>query len=155
MLLHVSFYSQIIFHCLKFYSSIVVPTPQFVYPFITWWTFGHLGCFPFFFYYKLCCHEYLWSFWVNTCFHFSWIYVSVSSVAQSCLTLFDPMDCSTPGLSVDHQLLGLIQTHVYRVGGAIQPSHPLSSPSPHAFNLSQHEGLFQWVSSSHQVDKIL
>ena len=77
------------------------------------------------------------------------------SVTQSCLTLCDPMDCSTPGLLVHHQLPGLAQTHVHWVGDAIQPSHPLSSPSPPAFNLSQHQGLFQWVSSSHQVAKVL
>ena len=63
------------------------------------------------------------------------------------------MDRSTPGLPVHHQLPGLAQTHVHRVGDAIQPSHPLSSPSPPAFNLSQHQGLFQGVSSSHQVAK--
>ena len=72
------------------------------------------------------------------------------SVAQSCLTLCDPVDCSTPGFPV-HQLPELAQTHVHWVGDAIQPSHPLSSPSPPALNLSQHRGLFQWVSSSHQV----
>ena len=65
------------------------------------------------------------------------------------------MDCSTPGLPVHHQLSELAQTHVHRVGDAIQPSHPLSSPSSPAFNLSQHQGLFQWVSSSHQVTKVL
>ena len=63
------------------------------------------------------------------------------SVAQSCLTLCDPMDCSTPDLPVRHQLLELAQTHVHRVSDAIQSSHPLSSPSPAAFNLSQHQGL--------------
>ena len=73
----------------------------------------------------------------------------VSSVIQSCPALCDPMDCSTPGFPVDHQLLGLDETHVHRVGDAIQPFHPLSSPSPPVFNLSQHQGLFQWVSSSH------
>ena len=77
------------------------------------------------------------------------------SVAQSCLTLCDPMNCSTPGLSVHHQLLESTQTYVHWVGDAIQPSHPLSSPSHPALNLSQHQGLFQWVSSSHQVAKIL
>ena len=61
------------------------------------------------------------------------------------------MDCSTPGLPVHHQLPELIQTHVYWVGDAIQPSHPLLSPSPPAFNLSQHRGLFQWISPLHQV----
>ena len=64
------------------------------------------------------------------------------SVAQSCPTLCDPMDCSTPGLPVYHQLPELTQTHVHPVSGAIQPSHPLLSPSPPAFNLSQHQGLF-------------
>jgi len=65
-----------------------------------------------------------------------------SSVAQSCPTLCNPMDCSTPGLPVHHQLPEFTQTHVHRVADAIQPSHPLSSPSPPAFNLSQHQGLF-------------
>ena len=65
------------------------------------------------------------------------------------------MDRSTPGLPVHHQLPELAQTHVHRVGDAIQPSHPLSSPSPPAFNLSQHQGLFQGVSSSQQVAKVL
>ena len=81
--------------------------------------------------------------------------VQFSSVAQSCPTLCDPMDCSTPGLPVHHQLLEPTQTHVHCVGDALQLSHPLSSPSPPAFNLSQHQGLFQWVSSSHQVAKVL
>ena len=71
-----------------------------------------------------------------------------SSVAQSCTTLCDPMDCSTPGLPVHHQLPELAQTHVHQVGDAIQPSHSLSSPSPPALNLSQHQGLFQWVFST-------
>ena len=66
-----------------------------------------------------------------------------SSVAQSCPTLCDPMDCSITDVPVHHQLLEFIQTHVHRVGDAIQPSHLLSSPSPPAFNLSQHQGLFQ------------
>ena len=66
-----------------------------------------------------------------------------SSVAQVCHILCDPMDYSTPGFPVHHQLSELAQTHVHRVGDAIQPSHPLSSPSPSAFNLSQHQGLFQ------------
>ena len=65
------------------------------------------------------------------------------------------MDCSTPGLPVHHQLPEFTQTHALRVGDAIQPSHPLSSPSPPAFNLSQHQGLIQGVSSSHQVAKVL
>ena len=66
-----------------------------------------------------------------------------SSVAQSHLTLCDPMDCSTPGLPVCHQLLEFTQIHVHPVSDAIQPSHPLLSPSPPAYNLSQHQGLFQ------------
>ena len=81
--------------------------------------------------------------------------VQFRSVAQSCPTLCDPMDCSRPGFPVHHQLLELAQTHVHWVGDAIQPSHPLSSPFPPAFNLSQHQGLFQWVSSLHQVAKVL
>ena len=75
-------------------------------------------------------------------------------MAQSCLTLCDPMDCSMPGLPVHHQLPEFTQTHAHWVSDAIQPSHPLSSPSPPAFNLSQ-QGLFTWVSSSHQVAKVL
>ena len=78
-----------------------------------------------------------------------------SSVAQSCLTLCDPMDYSMPGLPVHHQLPEFIQTHVHWVGDAIQPSHPLSSPSPLTFNLSQHQGVFKWVNSLHQVAKVL
>ena len=76
-----------------------------------------------------------------------------SSVAQLCLTLRDPMNRSTPGLPVHHQLPEFTQTHVHWVGDAIQPSHPLSSPSPPAHKLSQHQGLFKWVSSLHQVAK--
>ena len=80
--------------------------------------------------------------------------VQVSSVSQSCPTLCDPMNHSTPGLPVHHQLPEFIQTHVHWVGDAIQPSHPLSSPSPPAPNPSQHQGLFQWVNSSHEVAKV-
>ena len=79
----------------------------------------------------------------------------LSSVAQACLTLCNPMNRSTPGLPVYHQLPESTQTYVYRVGDAIQPSHPLSSSSPPALNLSQHQGLFKWVSFSHQVAKVL
>ena len=83
--------------------------------------------------------------------------LSFSSVQSlSCVRLFvTPLNCSTPGLPVHHQLLEFTQTHVHWVGDAIQLSHPLSSPSPPAFNLSQHQGLFKWVCSSHQVLKIL
>ena len=78
-----------------------------------------------------------------------------SSVAQSCPTLCNPMNRSTPGLSVHHQLPEFTQTHVHWVGDAIQPSHPLLSPSPPAPNPSQHQSLFQWVNSSHEVAKVL
>ena len=81
--------------------------------------------------------------------------VQFSSVAQSCLTLCDPMDCSTPGLLVHYQLLEFTQTHLHWVGDAIQPSHPLLYPSPSTFNLPQHQGLFRWVSSSYHVAKVL
>ena len=81
--------------------------------------------------------------------------LSVSLVAQSSPTLCDAMDWSTPGFPVHHQLLDCTQTHVHNVGDALQPSHLLSSPSPPAFNLSQHQGLFQWAGSSHQVAKVL
>ena len=79
----------------------------------------------------------------------------IRSVAQSCPTLCDPMNRSTPGLAVHHQLPEFTQTHVHRVSDAIQPSHPLSSPSPPAPNPSQHQSLFQWVNSSHEVAKVL
>ena len=81
--------------------------------------------------------------------------IQFSSVVQSCLTLCDPMDCSMPVFTVHYQLLELAQVHVHQVGDTIQPSHPLLSLSPPAFNLSQHQGLFQWVSSSHQVARVL
>ena len=79
--------------------------------------------------------------------------VQFSSV-QLCPTLYNPMNCSTPGLPVQHQLLEFTQTHIHQVGDAIQP-HPLSSPSPPAPNPSQHQSLFQWVNSSHEVAKVL
>ena len=81
--------------------------------------------------------------------------VQFSSAAQSCPTLCNPMNCSTPGLPVHHQLPEFTQIHVHRVSDAIQPSHPQSSPSPPAPNPSQHQSLFQWVNSSHQVAKVL
>ena len=80
-------------------------------------------------------------------------FLQFSSVIEYCPTLFNAMDCSTPGLPVHHQLLESNQTHVHWVGDAIQPSHPLSSPSPPALNLSQHRALFKWVSSWHQGPK--
>ena len=93
---------------------------------------------------KLCWPIYSWCCCLCCC-----------SVTQSCPTLCDPMDCSTPGLPVLHYLLELAQTCVLWVSDAIQPSHPLSLPSPPALNLFMHKGLFQWVSSLHQVAKIL
>jgi len=81
--------------------------------------------------------------------------VQFSSVAQSCPTLRNPMNRSTPGLPIHHQLPEFTQTHVHQVSDAIQPSHPLASPSPPAPNSSQHQGLFQWVNSSHEVAKVL
>ena len=78
-----------------------------------------------------------------------------SSVAQLYPTLCDPINRSMPGLCVHHQLPEFTQTHAHRVGDAIQPSHPLSSPSPPAPNPSQHQGVFQWVNSSHKVAKVL
>ena len=81
--------------------------------------------------------------------------VQFSSVGQSCPTLCDPMNRSTPGLPVHHQLPEFTWTHVHWVRDAIQPSHPMSSPSPPALNPSQHQDLFQWVNSSHEVAKVL
>ena len=83
------------------------------------------------------------------------LHIQFSLVAQSCPTLCDPMNRSAPGLPVHHQLPEFTQTHVHRVGDAIQPSHPLSSPSPPAPNPSQHQSLFQWVNSSHEVARVL
>ena len=81
--------------------------------------------------------------------------ISLAQSTYSCPSLWDPMDCSTPGFPVHHQLPKLTQTHVHWVCDAIQPSHPLSSPSLPTFNLSQHQGLFKWISSSHQVTRVL
>ena len=80
--------------------------------------------------------------------------VQFSSVAQSCLSLCDPMGCNMPGLPLHHKLTKFTQTHVHRVSDTIQPSHSLSSPSP-AFSLSQYQGLIKWVISLHQVAKVL
>ena len=100
---------------------------------------------------------------IDMIYFYSWIQEQLSinrinifthcccSVAQSYPILCDPMVCSTPGLPVHHQLPEFTQTHLHWVSDVIQPPHPLSSPSPPALNLSQHQGLFQWVSSSHQV----
>ena len=80
---------------------------------------------------------------------------SVALIKEPCPTLCDPMNRSTPGLPVHHQLPEFTHTHVHRVGDAIQPSHPLSSSSPPAPNPSQHQSLLQWVNSSHEVAKVL
>ena len=93
--------------------------------------------------------------------HFWWwstpayLHPLFSSVAQSCPILCDPMNRSMPGFPVRHWLPEFTQTHVHRVSDAIQPSYPLSSPSPPAPNPSQHQRLFQWVNSSHEVAKVL
>ena len=92
-------------------------------------------------------------------FNYKWMLqfssVQFSPVAQSCPTLCSPMNCSRQGLPVHHQLPEFTQTYVYWIGDAIQPSHPLSSPFPPAPNPSQHQSLFQWVNSLHEVAKIL
>ena len=85
-----------------------------------------------------------------------WMYSSSVQFSRSvCPTLCNPMNCSMPGLPVHHQLPEFTQTHIHRVGDAIQPSHPLSSPSPPAPNHSQHQSLFQWVNSLHEVAKVV
>ena len=88
-------------------------------------------------------------------YHQQIISIQFSSVTLSCLTLCEPVNHSTPGLPVHHQLLVFTQTHVHRVGDAIQPSHPLLSPSPPAPNPFQHQGIFQWVNSSCEVARVL
>ena len=96
-------------------------------------------------------------FLVFTCMSscISWYSVQFSLVAQSCQTFWDPINCSMPGLPVRQQLLEFTQTHIHRVGDAIQPSHLLSSPSPPASNPSQQQGLLQRVNSSNEVAKVL
>ena len=92
---------------------------------------------------------------LDSCFCDAFSSVQFSSVTQSCPTLCNPMNRSTPGFSVHHRLPEFTQTHVHWIGDAIQLSHPLSSPSPPAPNPSQHQSLFQWVNSSHEVAKVL
>ena len=98
-------------------------------------------------YHPLFLHLHGSTFWTRFLCSFLYCF-QFNSVAQSCPTLCDPINRSMPGLPVHHQLPESIQTHVHRVGDAIQPSHPLLSPFPPALNLSQHQGLFQWVNSS-------
>ena len=108
-------------------------------------------------------HQIKFTLWAGNFYYPRMIYISIlftisvqfSSVTQSCLTLCDPMNCSTPGLPVHHQLPEFTQINVPRVSDAIQPSHPQSSPSPPAPNPSQHQSLFQWINSSHEVAKVL
>ena len=88
-------------------------------------------------------------------FFTSWATVQFSSVTQSCPTLCNLMNCSTPGLPIHHQFPEFTHTHVHRVSDAILPSHPLLSPSPPPPNPSQHQSLFQWVNTSHEVAKVL
>ena len=124
------------------------------------------------FWWKVCCHSYLCFlyivFQIFPAFFKMYIMLGVCwdvqicglsdqirSVAHSCPTLCNPMNCNTPGLPVHHQLPEFTQTHVQRVSDAIQPSHPLLSPSPLAPNPSQHQSLFQWVNSSHEVARVL
>ena len=103
---------------------------------------------------ELILHFSLWSI-LSRFFYKMWKSCCCCSATQSCQTLCDPLDCSTLGVPVIHHLPELAQTHVHWVGDATQPSHPLLSPSPPDFNLSQHQGLFQWVRSLHQVAKVL
>ena len=106
-------------------------------------------------YYSALCTVCHWSMFIHSGKGTSLHSVQFSSVTQSCLMLCDPMNCSTPGLPIHHQLPEFTQTHVHRVSDAIQPSLPLTSPFPPAPNPSQHQSLFQWVNSSHEVAKVL
>ena len=101
---------------------------------------------------------YLWLiyfFFTELVHLFMYYFYCCCSVAKSCSALCNPTDCSMPGFPVLHYFLNFAQTQVHWIGDAIQPSHPLPPSSPFAFNLSQHQGLFQWVSSLHQVAKVL
>ena len=100
----------------------------------------------------------LWLQFLGVCMSVQYylvVHFQFSSVARSCLTLCDPLNRSTPRLPVHHQLPEFTQTHAHQVGDTIQPSYPLSSPSPPAPNPSQHQGLFQWVNSLYEVDKVI
>ena len=165
--IHLTIWSSIIYPTIQpliIYITIYLVIPRVIHPFISPFS-NHLTSHPtttqlfkhlFIHFYKYSIHpaNYLTDYDIN----YTSILLSTSSIvqsAQSCPTLCNPKDCSMPGFPVHHQLLELAQTHVHRVSDAIQPFHPLSSPSPPAFNLSQHQGLFQWVSSLHQVAKVL
>ena len=151
------------FHSFYWSGNIPLIHVPLLYPFFCWWTFRLLPCLG---YCKQCFSEY-WGACAFSNHIFLWYRlrsgivgssVQFSSVAQLCLTLCDPMNHSTPGLPVHHQLPEFTQTHVHRwwtSSDAIEPSHPLSSPSPPAPNPSQHQSLFQWVNSLHEVAKVL
>ena len=111
----------------------------YFFKFILYWSIVELQCCVH------CCCTGKWLSYIYCCF----------SVGKLCPALFDPMDCQKPGFPVLHHLLEYAKTHVHCVGDAIQPSHPLMPPSPHALTLSQHQGFFQWVSSLQQVAKVL
>ena len=137
------------FHCWIMFCG--VNMSQWVYSFPCWWTFG---LFPFFDSYEWGCYDILKNSFIKVLFTGT-INIQFSSVTQSCPTLCDPMNSSTPGFPVHHQLPEFTQTQVHRVSDTIQPSHPLSSPSPPAPNPSQHQNLSQWVNSLHEVAKVL
>ena len=128
------------------------------------WTFYWLKHYFLMQFFKLYCGSFvgietniafkIWVQWKTVWVHHKY-QVQFSSANQSCPTLCDPMNRSTPGLPVHRQLPEFTQTHVHRVRDAIQPSHRLSSPSPPAPNPSQHQSLFQWVNSLHEVAKVL
>ena len=127
--------------------------PLFFLPVVFRWSW-HTGLYKF----KVC-NALIWFIYVSNDYFNKFsekpLYHTVSSIAQLCLTVCDTMDCSMPGLPVHQQLPEFTQTHDHWVGDAIQPSHPLSPPSPPAFNSFQHQGLFKRVSSSHQMAKVL
>ena len=104
-----------------------------------------------------CIYIYMYSvyMYMKFCLSIKDVRMNVFVVAESCAILYSPRDCSMPDLSVLHQLPKFAQVPVHCISDAIQPSHPLTSSSPSALNLSQHQGLFQWVSCSHQITKIL
>ena len=121
---------------------------SFIFPFTI--------CIPFLFFLQLHLLEFSVWWWKELMIWYIFaLFLIFSSVTQLCLAPCDPMDFSTPGFAVHHQLPELAQTHVHWVGDVIKSSHPLSFPSPPAFSPSQHQGLFQWVSSLHQVAKVL
>ena len=130
-------------------------TSEVEYFFIFLWLFGYLLlwslCFPLGYDFLSC---FFLAFWFMGLLFLICV-KQFSSVTQLCPTLCNPMNRSLPDLPVHHQLPEFTQTHVRWIGDAIQPSHPLSSPSPPAPNPSQHQSLFQWISSSHEVAKVL